>query len=160
MVGPGPDRATDVVDQYVDPAVGGECGVNRVPYAASKGGIVGMTLPIARDLADLGIRVNTIAPGLFETPLLAGLPEDVKTSVQGDVDALKTALAGEDDDAVKTAFDKLNESQTKLGEAIYQQTQAEQPAGEAGDEPQTEESTDDDVVDAEVVDDEDESEKK
>ena len=47
------------------------------------------------------------------------LPDDVKTEVQADVDALKTALAGEDDAAVKTAFDKLNASQTKLGEAIY-----------------------------------------
>ncbi|MBI1765525.1 MAG: SDR family NAD(P)-dependent oxidoreductase [Acidobacteria bacterium] len=52
--------------------------IGQVAYAASKGGIVGMTLPIARDLARLGIRVVTIAPGLFDTPLLAGLPEDVK----------------------------------------------------------------------------------
>src|SRR4029453_8803870 len=44
-------------------------------FSASKGGIVGMTLPIARDFAELGIRVCTIAPGLFDTPLLAGLPE-------------------------------------------------------------------------------------
>ena len=51
------------------------------------------------------------------------LPDDVKTEVQGDVDALKTALQGEDEAAVKTAFDKLNESQTKLGEAIYQASQ-------------------------------------
>ena len=55
--------------------------IGQAAYSASKGGIVGMTLPIARDLADLGIRVCTIAPGLFETPLLAGLPEDVKTSL-------------------------------------------------------------------------------
>lgn len=52
--------------------------IGQAAYAASKGGIVGMTLPIARDLARLGIRVVTIAPGLFDTPLLAGLPEDVK----------------------------------------------------------------------------------
>lgn len=51
--------------------------VGQVAYAASKGGIVGMTLPMARDLAPLGIRVMTIAPGLFMTPLLAGLPEKV-----------------------------------------------------------------------------------
>ncbi len=76
------------------------------------------------------------------------LPEDVKTSVQADVDALKTALAGEDIDAVKTAFDALNESQQKLGEAIY----AAQPAeGEAA----AEEASGEDVVDAEVVDEED-----
>lgn len=78
------------------------------------------------------------------------LPEDVKTSVQADVDALKTALAGEDDDAVKAAFDKLNESQSKLGEALYAQSQQE------ASEPQAEASSDEDVVDAEVVDEEDE----
>src|ERR1700722_12979185 len=50
--------------------------IGQVAYAASKGGIVGMTLPAARDLAQQGIRVNTIAPGLFDTPLLAALPQD------------------------------------------------------------------------------------
>ena len=49
--------------------------IGQAAYSASKGGVVGMTLPIARDLASLLIRVNTIAPGLFKTPLLAGLPE-------------------------------------------------------------------------------------
>ncbi|XP_075434615.1 3-hydroxyacyl-CoA dehydrogenase type-2 [Ascaphus truei] len=53
--------------------------VGQAAYSASKGGIVGMTLPIARDLAPMGIRVMTIAPGLFATPLLAGLPEKVRT---------------------------------------------------------------------------------
>lgn len=53
--------------------------VGQAAYSASKGGIVGMTLPIARDLAPIGIRVVTIAPGLFATPLLAGLPEKVRT---------------------------------------------------------------------------------
>ena len=48
--------------------------VGQVAYAASKGGIVGMTLPAARDMSRLGIRVVTIAPGVFETPLLAALP--------------------------------------------------------------------------------------
>jgi len=52
--------------------------IGQAAYSASKGGIVGMTLPIARDLARNGIRVVTIAPGLFDTPLLAGLSEDVK----------------------------------------------------------------------------------
>ena len=76
------------------------------------------------------------------------LSEEVKTDVQADVDALKTALAGEDFDAVKSALEKLTESQTKLGEAIYAAAsqEAEQEA------PSTE-----DVVDAEVV---DEEEKK
>ncbi len=55
--------------------------IGQAAYSASKGGIVGMTLPIARDLAGLGIRVVTIAPGLFETPLLGALPDDVKESL-------------------------------------------------------------------------------
>ena len=80
------------------------------------------------------------------------LPEDVKSEVQADVDALKSALAGDDDAAIKTAFDKLTESQQKLGQAIYAQSQpGEQPAG---DEAPTEEASDEDIVDAEVVDDE------
>ncbi|MBT1624257.1 molecular chaperone DnaK [Curtobacterium flaccumfaciens pv. oortii] len=86
------------------------------------------------------------------------LPEDVKSEVQADVDALKSALAGEDEDAVKTAFDKLNESQGKLGQAIYSQQDAGAPAGEqpAGEQP----ADDEDIVDAEVVDDEDDKDKK
>jgi NAD(P)-dependent dehydrogenase (short-subunit alcohol dehydrogenase family) len=52
--------------------------IGQAAYAASKGGVVGLTLPAARDLAKWGIRVLTIAPGLFDTPLLAGLPEQVK----------------------------------------------------------------------------------
>lgn len=50
-------------------------------YAASKGGIVAMTLPMARELAPLGIRVMTIAPGIFDTPMLAGLPDNVRASL-------------------------------------------------------------------------------
>jgi NAD(P)-dependent dehydrogenase (short-subunit alcohol dehydrogenase family) len=52
--------------------------VGQIAYSASKGGVVGMTLPAARDLASQGIRVNTIAPGLFDTPLLAALPEEAR----------------------------------------------------------------------------------
>lgn len=55
--------------------------IGQVAYAASKGAIISMTLPAARDLAKSGIRVMTIAPGLFETPLLAALPEDARTSL-------------------------------------------------------------------------------
>ena len=55
--------------------------IGQGAYAASKGGVVGLTLPAARDLARLGIRVCTIAPGLFDTPLLAGLPEDARTAL-------------------------------------------------------------------------------
>jgi NAD(P)-dependent dehydrogenase (short-subunit alcohol dehydrogenase family) len=59
--------------------------VGQVAYAASKGGIVGMTLPMARDLADKGVRVCTIAPGLFLTPLLEGLPQEVQDSLGAQV---------------------------------------------------------------------------
>jgi NAD(P)-dependent dehydrogenase (short-subunit alcohol dehydrogenase family) len=55
--------------------------IGQAAYSASKGGIVGMTLPIARDLARDGIRVVTIAPGLFDTPLLAGLPEKMRQAL-------------------------------------------------------------------------------
>ena len=78
-----------------EPLTGGERGVvvntasiaafdgqiGQVAYASSKGGIVGLTLPAARDLADKGIRVVTIAPGLFKTPLLMGLPQEVQNSL-------------------------------------------------------------------------------
>ena len=79
------------------------------------------------------------------------LDEDVKTEVQGDVDAVKAALEGDDDDAVKSAFEKLQQSQTKLGEAIYASAQAEAANGDS-----SAQADDDDVVDAEVIDDEDE----
>jgi len=55
--------------------------VGQVAYSASKAGIAGMTLPLARELAGRGVRVATIAPGLFDTPLLASLPQDVKDSL-------------------------------------------------------------------------------
>lgn len=77
------------------------------------------------------------------------LPEDVKTSVQGDVDELKKALEGEDDAAVKSAFEKLQASRSKLGEALYAAAQAEASESKP--------AADEDVVDAEVI---DEDEKK
>jgi NAD(P)-dependent dehydrogenase (short-subunit alcohol dehydrogenase family) len=55
--------------------------IGQVAYAASKGGVVALTLPVARELAGKGVRVVTIAPGLFETPLLAGLPEAARESL-------------------------------------------------------------------------------
>jgi len=78
-----------------DPTADGERGVvvntasvaafdgqlGQVAYAASKGGIVGMTLPLARDLARNGIRCMTIAPGIFETPMLLGMPPEVQESL-------------------------------------------------------------------------------
>ncbi|WP_150304817.1 SDR family NAD(P)-dependent oxidoreductase [Pseudomonas saliphila] len=59
--------------------------VGQSAYAASKAGVVGMTLPIARDFMGDGIRVNTILPGLFATPMMAGLPENVRESLAGTV---------------------------------------------------------------------------
>jgi NAD(P)-dependent dehydrogenase (short-subunit alcohol dehydrogenase family) len=59
--------------------------VGQAAYSASKGGIVGMTLPIARDLASLKIRVTTIAPGLFHTPLFAALPDEAVASLGAQV---------------------------------------------------------------------------
>ena len=55
--------------------------IGQAAYAASKGGVVGMTLPIARELARTGIRVVSIAPGTFETPMMAGMPQEVKDSL-------------------------------------------------------------------------------
>jgi 3-hydroxyacyl-CoA dehydrogenase / 3-hydroxy-2-methylbutyryl-CoA dehydrogenase len=57
--------------------------VGQVAYSASKAGVVGMALPIARDLAGTGVRVNTIAPGLFETPMMDGLPDRVLEQLRG-----------------------------------------------------------------------------
>jgi NAD(P)-dependent dehydrogenase (short-subunit alcohol dehydrogenase family) len=81
--------------QKLEPLAGGERGVivntasvaaydgqiGQAAYSASKGGVVGMTLPIARDLARSGIRVMTIAPGIFKTPMMAGMPQDVQESL-------------------------------------------------------------------------------
>jgi NAD(P)-dependent dehydrogenase (short-subunit alcohol dehydrogenase family) len=59
--------------------------IGQAAYSASKGGVAGMTLPIARELAAMKIRVVTIAPGLFETPMLAGLPDEAKASLGAQV---------------------------------------------------------------------------
>ncbi|GLQ07958.1 3-hydroxyacyl-CoA dehydrogenase [Sneathiella chinensis] len=91
-------RAADDMSK-MDPMESGERGVcintasvaaydgqiGQAAYAASKGGIVGMTLPIARDLSSVGVRVMTIAPGLFKTPLLLGLPQEVQDSLGASV---------------------------------------------------------------------------
>jgi NAD(P)-dependent dehydrogenase (short-subunit alcohol dehydrogenase family) len=55
--------------------------IGQAAYSASKGGIAAMTLPLARDLSSVGIRVMAIAPGIFDTPMLAGMPEDVRTAL-------------------------------------------------------------------------------
>jgi len=59
--------------------------IGQVAYSASKAGVVGMTLPVARELSKFGIRVLTIAPGLFDTPMMAGLPEEARKSLEATV---------------------------------------------------------------------------
>ena len=85
------------------------------------------------------------------------LPDDVKTEIQADVDALKTALAGDDETAVKTAADQLIKSQSRIGEALY--SQSDTAAAGTGDEAPEATASDEDIVDAEVVDDEPETKK-
>ena len=81
---PEPDGARGVIINTASiAAFDGQKG--QAAYAASEGGIVGMTLPMARDLAKEGIRVMTIAPGIFKTPMLAGLPEEVQAELAKDV---------------------------------------------------------------------------
>ena len=82
MMGNEPDENNDrgaIINTASVAAYDGQIG--QAAYSASKGGIVGMTLPIARDLSVLGIRVSTIAPGIIDTPLLAGLPEPARESL-------------------------------------------------------------------------------
>lgn len=55
--------------------------IGQAAYSASKGGVVGMTLPLAREFARMGIRVNTVAPGIFRTPMVAGMPDEVQESL-------------------------------------------------------------------------------
>ncbi|MEX0307861.1 MAG: SDR family NAD(P)-dependent oxidoreductase [Ruegeria sp.] len=81
---PEPDCARGVIINTASiAAFDGQKG--QAAYAASKGGVVGMTLPMARDLASTGVRVMAIAPGIFMTPMLAGLPEEVQQQLAADV---------------------------------------------------------------------------
>jgi len=81
---PEPDGARGVIINTASVAAfDGQKG--QAAYAASKGGVVGMALPMARDLASSGIRVMTIAPGIFMTPMLAGLSEEVQAQLAADV---------------------------------------------------------------------------
>ncbi|MCE5972797.1 SDR family NAD(P)-dependent oxidoreductase [Sinirhodobacter sp. WL0062] len=79
---PGPERGV-IVNTASIAAFDGQKG--QAAYAASKGGIAGMTLPLARDLAAQGIRVCAIAPGIFATPMMKGLPQDVQDSLAAEV---------------------------------------------------------------------------
>jgi len=80
--------------------------VGQVAYAATKGGVVGMTLPIARDLAPLGIRCNTIAPGIFNTPLMQGAPDNVKQALAASVP--NPARLGNPDEYASLACEMLS----------------------------------------------------
>jgi NAD(P)-dependent dehydrogenase (short-subunit alcohol dehydrogenase family) len=94
-----PIRLVAPIMMQNEPNEGGECGVivntasvaafegqiGQAAYSASKGGVASMTLPVAREMAEHGIRVMTIAPGLFETPMLAALPEDAQESLGNQV---------------------------------------------------------------------------
>jgi NAD(P)-dependent dehydrogenase (short-subunit alcohol dehydrogenase family) len=59
--------------------------IGQAAYAASKGGIVGMTLPIAREFARIGVRVNTVAPGIFWTPMVDGMPDHIQESLSASI---------------------------------------------------------------------------
>jgi NAD(P)-dependent dehydrogenase (short-subunit alcohol dehydrogenase family) len=89
--------------------------IGQTAYSASKGGVVGLTLPAARDLARLGIRVCTIAPGLFDTPLLAGLPEEHRQAL-GDQIPFPSRL-GRPDEYARLAC-HIAENQMLNGEVI------------------------------------------
>jgi NAD(P)-dependent dehydrogenase (short-subunit alcohol dehydrogenase family) len=79
--------------------------IGQAAYAASKAAIVGMTLAIARDLMNDGIRVNTILPGIFDTPLLGALPDDVKASLAASIPFPKRL--GSPDDYASLAIEML-----------------------------------------------------
>ena len=79
MANPEADERGVIVNTASIAAFDGQIG--QAAYSASKGGVVGMTLPLARDLADARIRVCTIAPGIFETPMLAALPQEARRSL-------------------------------------------------------------------------------
>ena len=95
--------------------------IGQAAYAASKGGIVGLTLPAARDLSSVGIRVVTIAPGLVDTPLLAGLPEAARTALAENVPFPKRL--GRPEDFAELALDVvrhgyLNGEVLRMGGAL------------------------------------------
>ncbi len=77
--------------------------IGQAAYAASKGGVVAMMLPLAREFAQFGIRVNTIAPGIFMTPMMAGMPEDVQASLARQV-PYPQRLGRPDEYAMTVAF--------------------------------------------------------
>ena len=89
--------------------------IGQTAYAASKGGVVGLTLPAARDLSRLGIRVCTIAPGLFDTPLLAALPEEARQALGAQIPF--PSRLGQPDEYARLAC-HIAENQMLNGETI------------------------------------------
>ena len=86
MAGNDPDREGERGAVIMTASIAAYDGqIGQTAYSASKGGVVGLTLPAARDLSRIGIRVCTIAPGLFDTPLLAGLPEEHRQALGAQV---------------------------------------------------------------------------
>ena len=82
--------------------------IGQAAYSASKGGVVGMTLPIARDLMDMGVRVNTILPGIFDTPLMQGAPQQVKDALGAQVPFPKRL--GRDEEYASLAVEMVRNS--------------------------------------------------
>src|SRR5437762_794303 len=89
--------------------------IGQAAYSASKGGVVAMTLPVARDLSRHGIRVCTIAPGVFETPMLLGLPKDAQESLGKQV-PFPSRLGRPDEDRKST---RLNSSHRCISYAVF-----------------------------------------
>ena len=98
--------------------------MGQAAYSASKGGVVGMTLPMARDLAPFGIRVVSIMPGLFETPMLASLPDDIRQSLEAQIPfPARLGLPDEYAKLVKSIIDNdmLNGTSIRLDGALRMQ---------------------------------------
>ncbi len=98
--------------------------IGQAAYSASKGGVIGMTLPLAREFARFGIRVNTIAPGIFMTPMMAGLSEEVQNSLGAQVPfPPRLGRPGEFADLVAAAYGNtmLNGATIRLDGAIRMQ---------------------------------------
>ena len=89
--------------------------IGQAAYSASKGGVIGMTLPIARDLASMGVRCNTIVPGLIHTPLFEGAPQNMIDSLAAQV--LYPKRLGEADEIAHVAI-MLIENEYMNGESI------------------------------------------
>jgi NAD(P)-dependent dehydrogenase (short-subunit alcohol dehydrogenase family) len=101
-IGPDGERGA-IVNTASVAAIDGQMG--QAAYSASKAGIVGLTLPVARDLMSEGIRVNTILPGIFDTPLLAALPDHVKGALAASVPFPKRL--GSPDDFASLALEMI-----------------------------------------------------